>query len=187
MPRTLSTIVNAQIKKIIKLDEEYYTAVVDPENISNVYVLVRNLPDDYQGGEYYFKLHIPNEFPDKAPDLYALTPNGIFEPGGLICVSIGTFHQSDYRNTKQGTYGWRPAIGLPGFILNGIVNAMLHFDKNDHGIRIKIAEPKEKQKIAKESKEFNARHYLQIKKLFDELKETLPTLNVWSSLKTGQS
>ncbi len=63
MPRTLAAIVAAQIKKIMKLDEEYYTAVVDLENIHSVYVLIRNLPDDYKGGEYFYKLHIPQEFP----------------------------------------------------------------------------------------------------------------------------
>ena len=62
MPRTLATIVGAQIKKIIKLDNEYYTAVVDPEDVHNVYVLIRNLPDDYKGGAYLYKLTIPNDF-----------------------------------------------------------------------------------------------------------------------------
>ena len=182
MPRTLATIIDAQIKKIIKLDEEYYTAVVLPEDIHTVYVLVKNLPDDYVGGEYLFKLDIPAEFPDKPPHLHALTPNGLFELGGQICVSIGTFHQSDFRTTKAGTYGWRPAIGLSGFILNGIINAMLHFDKEDSGIRIKWESPEVKKKLAKKSVEYNKNNHARICNLFEGLKcsEIGSKLKIWS-------
>ena len=180
MPRTLAAIIGAQIKKIIKLDEKYYTAIIDPKNIQTVYVLIRNLPDDYKNGEYFYKLHIPEEFPDKAPSFYALTPNGVFELGGQICISIGTFHQTDFVNNKHGTYGWRPAIGLSGFILNGIVNAMLHFDSSDKGIRINIETSENKQKKAKESIEYNNKHYSYIKNLFDSLKESNSNLKVWN-------
>lgn len=179
MPRTLATIVGAQIKKILKQDDELYTAVVDPEDVHKVYVLVRNLPDDYKNGEYLFKLVIPDEFPDKPPHLHALTPNGLFELGGQICVSIGTFHQSDYRSNKSGSYGWRPAIGLSGFILNGIVNAMMHFDSHDHGIRIKLEDSTTKKALAQKSSEYNQKYHKDICQWLDALKES----EVGSSLK----
>jgi ubiquitin-conjugating enzyme E2 J1 len=180
MPRTLAAIVSAQLKKIIKSDEEYYTAMVDPQDIQTVYVLVGNLPDDYKGGQYLYKLTIPSEFPDKPPHLYALTPNGVFETGGQICVSIGTFHQNDHRNSgSKGAYGWRPAIGLGGFILNGVVNAMLHFDSKDHGIRINIETPEVKKSLAKISTEYNKTRLGHIQKLFDDLKDSCSKLKIW--------
>ena len=172
MPRTLATIVDAQIRKIVKQDEEYYTAVVDPSDVHKVYVLIKNLPDDYKGGEYLFKLVIPDEFPDSPPHLHALTPNGLFQIGGQICVSIGTFHQNDFKSNKKGTYGWRPAIGLGGFILNGIINAMLHFDDEDSGIRIKLESPEVKKELAQKSAEYNMKHHECICNLFKEFKKS---------------
>lgn len=181
MPRTLAAIVGAQLKKITKLDNENYTAVVDPTDIHNVYILVRNLPDDYASGEYLYKLTIPNEFPDKAPSLFALTPNGLFELGGQICISIGVFHQTDFRTTEAGSYGWRAAMGLSGFVINGIINAMLHFDQHDHGIRIKLQTPEVKKNLAQKSREYNNENLLTIVKMFDDLKEVMPDLKVWQS------
>jgi ubiquitin-protein ligase len=182
MPRTLAAIVSAQLKKIIKSDEEYYTAAIDPEDIRTVYILVRNLPDDFEGGQYIYKLSIPSEFPDKPPHLYALTPNGVFETGGQICVSIGTFHQSDHSSSGgRGDYGWRPAIGLGGFVLNGVVNAMLHFDSKDHGIRIKIETPEGKKLLANKSVEYNKTKLKHIQKLFDDIKCSIPRLKVWGN------
>tara|TARA_B110000908_G_scaffold53834_1_gene65622 strand:+ start:16626 stop:17183 length:558 start_codon:yes stop_codon:yes gene_type:complete len=183
MPRTLASLVAAQLKKIIKADEEYYTAAVDPEDIQTIYVLVGNLPDNYMGGQYLYKLTIPTDFPEKPPHLFALTPNGVFQTGGQICVSIGTFHQSDHKNSNsKGDYGWRPAIGLGGFVLNGVVNAMLHFDSNDHGIRIEIQSPEEKKILANKSTEYNKTKLGHIQKLFDDLKESMPKLKIWDSL-----
>lgn len=172
MPRTLATIVGAQIKKILKENDTFYTALVDSDDVHNVYVMVKNLPDEYRNGEYLFKLRIPDEFPDKPPELYALTPNGLFLIGGQICVSIGTFHQNDYGKDNSGGYGWRPAIGLSGFIMNGIINALLHFDEDDKGIRIKIQSPDIKKQLANESVEYNKKHHMNIVKLFDELRKS---------------
>lgn len=172
MPRTLATIISAQIKKILKENNTFYTAVVDSDDVHNVYVMVRNLPDDYTNGEYLFRLRIPEEFPDKPPELYALTPNGLFDIGGQICISIGTFHRNDYGKDKSGGYGWRPAIGLSGFIMNGIINGLLHFDDDDKGIRIKLQPPKVKKQLANESVEYNKKYHINIIKLFNELKDS---------------
>ena len=48
--------------------------------------------DEYQGGLYHGKIIFPIEYPNKAPKLIFITPNGRFDVNKEICLSFTSFH-----------------------------------------------------------------------------------------------
>lgn len=50
------------------------------------------MKDAYAGGVYHGKIIFPSEYPNKAPKLIFLTPNGRFQVNTEICLSFTNFH-----------------------------------------------------------------------------------------------
>ena len=50
----------------------------------------------YEGGVYHGKLVFPKEYPFKPPSVIMMTPNGRFEPGKRICLSMSDFHPESW-------------------------------------------------------------------------------------------
>jgi ubiquitin-protein ligase len=162
------------MKKVIKDNNEYLSFVMDESNMFQWYVLASNLPEPYLGGEYLFSLEVPKTFPEQPPSLKSLTHNGVFIVGCKICVSIGEFHSND--SSRDGAMGWRASLGLGGFSLNGIVNAMLNFDSTIHGIGIQLESTEHKKIAATKSHIFNDTHNPHIIKIFKDIQTTHPDL-----------
>lgn len=55
-----------------------------------------------QVNDYNFlgRIIFPADYPFKPPNIYFLTPNGRFELGKKICLSITSFHQETWRPGK---------------------------------------------------------------------------------------
>jgi len=47
---------------------------------------------EFEGGVYHGKIILPSEYPLKPPDIIFLTPNGRFEVGKKICLTISSHH-----------------------------------------------------------------------------------------------
>ena len=181
MSRSIAKKLDAQLKKVLRDNNKYYTCCMDTEDIQKWYVLVKNLPEPYEGGEYIFKLSIPEDFPDSPPSLAALTPNGLFELGGKCCVSIGEFHSNDHHKTnKKGDYGWKPSFGISGFVLQGAVNALLSFTDEERGVRLNNQSDEVKKRLASESREYNIDNNKIPMELLQIHQECFPNLEVWS-------
>mmetsp|Transcript_12349 Transcript_12349/g.22315 ORF Transcript_12349/g.22315 Transcript_12349/m.22315 type:complete len:316 (+) Transcript_12349:47-994(+) len=75
---------------------------------------VRGPPDTcFEGGLYHGRILLPSEYPLKPPEFMLLTPNGRFEVGKRICLSITSFHQE----TWQPSWGIRTMLtALIGFM-----------------------------------------------------------------------
>jgi ubiquitin-conjugating enzyme E2 J1 len=56
----------------------------------------------FEGGAYHGRIVLPFEYPFKPPSIYLLTPNGRFETGKKICLSISAHHPES----------WQPAWGV---------------------------------------------------------------------------
>ena len=182
MSRPFAKRIEAQLKKVIRDDNPYYTCCLDTDDVTLWYVLVANLPEPYIGGRYLFKIIIPDNFPDSPPSLVALTPNGLMELGGKICVSLGEFHSNDhYRTNNKGQYGWVPSLGISGFILQGVVNALLSFGDNEKGVRLNNQSNSIKNTLAKQSKEYNVTYNKGILDLFSIHQECFPHLEIFST------
>ena len=94
------------------------------------------------------KIAATDNFPDEPPKFTFMTPNGVYEPDGTVCVSIGEYHKSS----------WRPVLGMHGLAEN-LVSGMICWDELGDGIRIIKTSVEEKKKLAAASREWNLEHF----------------------------
>lgn len=136
--------------------------LLDDQDARRCYILAVGLPYPYRGAEVLFQLDCPDDFPKSPPALRCLTPNGVYELGCRICISIGEYHAHD-ASRKDGAQGWRPALGLAGFAretLNGllvpeVLNGIKHADSGRGGIGILDTPATERAELAAKSHDFN--------------------------------
>ena len=102
---------------------EHLLVWADEADLRRWFFLVVGLEPPFAGGEFVFLLTAPDTFPQEPPKFEFLTPNGVFEPGGPICISIGEFHAHDAPGASGGQ-GWRPCLGMLGFARE-VVNALV--------------------------------------------------------------
>lgn len=193
----------AQYKAFIRLGSEVLMAVVEETDCAVWYFMIvepgdpDNPNNPYAGGEYLFKLTAPNSaarwFPNYPPKFEFLTPNGVFQPGGSICISIGEFHADD-SGGSHSEYGWRPTIGMKGFareVVNSLVVSLEVGGKIVdplEGIRIAVLPDAKKQKLARASRAYNRKHYASVVALFEEFAAAhpdYPAVAVWKGSSEG--
>ncbi|KAJ3090608.1 Ubiquitin-conjugating enzyme E2 J1 [Quaeritorhiza haematococci] len=81
---------------------EFVAAPVD-DNVFEWHFTIRGPSEGgFAGGRYHGRIIFPPDYPFKPPNISFLTPNGRFEVGKKICLSI-TGHHPEY---------WRPAWGV---------------------------------------------------------------------------
>ncbi len=170
----------AVIAKHVKLANEGATSclVVVTDDINVVYFVVVGVGSvadklsparHFAGGEYIFCLTLPEDYPAKPPSLRAVTPNGVYDISApKICISIGEFHAQD-TGGSHGERGWRPVLGLRGFVQE-VVNGLV-FSEGFHGIGIHspIMAESARESLAAESLAYNRRHYPEITRRYEEL------------------
>ncbi|GAA6099374.1 ubiquitin-conjugating enzyme E2 J1 [Tachysurus ichikawai] len=93
---------------------EHYHAQPLEDNLFEWHFSVRGPPDsDFDGGIYHGRIVLPPEYPMKPPSIILLTPNGRFEVGKKICLSISGHHPE----TWQPSWSIRTAlIAIIGFM-----------------------------------------------------------------------
>jgi len=162
----IAKIMSSQYKKSVKADQPNILFIMDETDIKIWYILVCNLDDPYKNGEYIFKLSVKDNFPDTPPSLECLTPNGLFQTGGKICVSIGEFHPES----------WRKSLGMNGFANIGVVNGMIVWEPlvDSGGIRIIRDEYllSMRPKFALKSEKYNRKLYPKLMEDFDNYMES---------------
>lgn len=126
--------------------------VVDPVNFNKFIFRIRHISgpnNEFSDGEYLFELNLSENFPIIPPDLVFLTPNGVYELNGSICISTGKYHPQNYVATR----------GLLGFGID-VMTAMILYPGLGGGIKIvKNRTPKNIRKLASKSRAFNLRNH----------------------------
>lgn len=172
----LARVMHHQYKNAIDEDHPFLIPYMNLKNIKEWYFLVCNLPPPYVGGEFIFKLTASDQankmFPRYPPSFEFITPNGVYKPGGAICISIGEFH-AQQQNAKDGATGWRPSLGMRGFARE-VVNGMIVPDNLGSGIRIMKTEAAEKRAYAADSARYNAAHNSKLMDAFAEFERDHP-------------
>jgi len=80
-----------------------YTAAPLEDNIFDWHFTIRGPEDsEFENGIYHGRIVLPPQYPYKPPSIYFLTPNGRFELGKKICLSITGYHPET----------WLPAWGI---------------------------------------------------------------------------
>lgn len=140
---------NTNIKRIMadardmkKHPSSRYTAEPLEENLFEWHFTIRGTPgSDFDGGIYHGRIILPPEYPQKPPNFVFMTPNGRFEVGVKICLSISGHHEETWqpvwtiRTMLEALVSFMPSEG------NGAIGA-LDWTKE------------ERQKLAKESQSF---------------------------------
>jgi ubiquitin-protein ligase len=144
MASRLPKVLKHQLRAAIQEDHPHLIPLVDDADVRIWHFLVVNLPGVYAGGEYLFRLTAPDDFPFKPPQFEFVTPNGVYEPGGRICISIGEFHADS--SSEHGSHGWRSALGMIGFARE-VVNGMINPEYLGAGIRV-ISAPTKANRVA---------------------------------------
>ncbi|CAL8311835.1 unnamed protein product [Lota lota] len=121
---------------------EHYHAQPLEDNLFEWHFSVRGPPDsDFDGGVYHGRIVLPPEYPMKPPSIILLTPNGRFEVGKKICLSISGHHPE----TWQPSWSIRTAlIAIIGFMPTKGEGAIGSLDYT----------PEERRSLAKKSQDF---------------------------------
>ncbi|KAK1171909.1 ubiquitin-conjugating enzyme E2 J1 [Acipenser oxyrinchus oxyrinchus] len=121
---------------------EHYHAQPLEDNLFEWHFTVRGPPDsDFDGGVYHGRVVLPPDYPMKPPSIILLTPNGRFEVGKKICLSISGHHPE----TWQPSWSIRTAlIAIIGFMPTKGEGAIGSLDYT----------PEERKALAKKSQDF---------------------------------
>eukprot|EP00871_Galdieria_phlegrea_P000082 jgi/Galph1/1074/GphlegSOOS_G5742.1 len=94
----------------------------------------------FEGGLYHGKILLPSEYPLKPPAIILLTPNGRFEVGQRICLTISSYHEET----------WQPSWGISTILL-----ALCSlFPSKPEGIGSIDSDPEVQRKLSAESRLF---------------------------------
>jgi ubiquitin-conjugating enzyme E2 J2 len=116
----------------------------DESNILIWYFLIHDLQDTpFEGGVYFGKVILDDNYPLKPPNFYFINPNGRFQTNVKICTTFSSYHQETYTST------WNVMS-----MMEGMISFMtdVHPDK---GIGSIDASPEERSRLAKSSMEWN--------------------------------
>eukprot|EP01137_Pigoraptor_chileana_P026326 Opistho-2@97136 len=81
-----------EVKEMQNATDQYYAQPLE-DNIFEWHFTLRGPPDsDFTGGLYHGRILLPPEYPFKPPSIMLLTPNGRFETGKKICLSVSAHH-----------------------------------------------------------------------------------------------
>ncbi len=122
------------------------------------YIMLHGFEGDsgeFMGGEYLCKIIVPAEFPRDPPEFYMMTPNGVYECDGKVCIGIGEFHKNAYPAT----------FGITGFS-ESLVSGMIGWKTIGSGIRLLDTSEEAKKRLAADSQVYNATYYVEVLKLF---------------------
>lgn len=145
-----------ELKKLNSEPLFYATAYPDESNPLIWYFLLMGQKDTpYEGGEYIGKIMHSPKYPAEPPDYMMLTPSGRYETNRKICLTNSSYHKSDWSST------WNIISILIGF-------NTVWLDDNEHGISHITNCPKaDRQRMARDSIEYNRRNNLNIYTKFD--------------------
>ncbi len=155
------TLIN-HFKEMISVRDSHVDCILADRDTFEFIFRIRNLKgmnDELEEGEYLLKLVPPYNYPLKPPSFIFLTPNGIYDLGGPICISTGEYHSQNYRATGK----------MIGFARDAWT-AMVQWKDLGGGIRIiKNRNEKTIRKHAQDSKDYNLAHYAHYIELLNKL------------------
>uniref|UniRef100_A0AC34FBD1 UBC core domain-containing protein n=1 Tax=Panagrolaimus sp. ES5 TaxID=591445 RepID=A0AC34FBD1_9BILA len=127
-----------------------------PDNLFQWHYLIYGSPGSlYEGGYYHGQIDFPPTFPFSPPSIKMFTPSGRFETDTKLCLSITDYHPEKWNPS------WTVSSILMGFV------SFMNDNEYNHAGGIKTTD-KEKEKFAKESRDFNLRNP-KFREIFEEL------------------
>jgi ubiquitin-conjugating enzyme E2 J1 len=154
-------------KLCTKVRQDTFDIILKDDSDMNHWIMrIRDLDNEWLGGEYLAEIIAPKEFPFHPPEFIFFTPNGLYTIKNKVCIDIGTYHKDNYPATMR--------IGM--FIYN-LIGSMIsyHIDKISirGGLKVLDTSKEEKMRLASESKEFNKKYYPDYIKRFEALEHNI--------------
>jgi ubiquitin-conjugating enzyme E2 J1 len=131
-----------EVKEMEAEPSDQYTATPLEDNIFEWHFTIRGPHDtEFEGGLYHGRIILPPEYPFKPPNIVLLNPNGRFEVGTKICLSISSYHPEHWQ---------------PSWSIRTVLVALISFmpTKADGAIGAIDYSPEERRKLAKKSLSF---------------------------------
>ena len=148
-----------ELKVLIRNPLPNIQALPSLTNILEWHYVLRGDPDSvYAGGVYHGRIVFPREFPYKPPALYMNTPNGRFQTGCRLCLSISDFHPET----------WNCLLGVSAILLS--LQSFFYENTPTTGSCTGVP-AQEKSRLARLSLGYNVSHSVMFRKLFPELVE----------------
>jgi ubiquitin-protein ligase len=145
-----------EMKTLNKEKLDYAQAIQDVKDPFTFYfLLVGDKGSSYEGGYYIGKIMLPSDYPEKPGAYMMLTPNGRFMHGHKICLTNSDYHKESW------TPAWTIKLMLMGFYSIFIVDV-------DHGISHIRDTPENRQRMARESIQYNLTNHYDIFTQFDQ-------------------
>jgi ubiquitin-conjugating enzyme E2 J1 len=92
--------ITREYQDLIKQPSPYFIAAPLKLNLFEWHFTLRGPRDsEFQGGKYHGKLLLPSDYPFSPPDFIFLTPNGRYDIGTKICLSITRWHVEEWQPT----------------------------------------------------------------------------------------
>eukprot|EP00128_Syssomonas_multiformis_P005295 Colp12_sorted_trinity150504_noHs@32871 len=130
-----------EIRELAEPTDQYYAQPLE-QNIYEWHFTVRGPSDtEFEGGLYHGRIILPPEYPMKPPSIILLNPNGRFEVGKKICLSISNYHPEH----------WQPSWSIRTALL-AIISFMP--TKGNGAIGALDYTPEERKILAKRSHDF---------------------------------
>jgi len=88
----------AEAKELCEWPADDFVAGPLEDNLFEWHFTLRGVQGTpFEGGAYHGRIVLPVEYPFKPPSIYLLTPNGRFETGKKICLSISAHHPESWQ------------------------------------------------------------------------------------------
>lgn len=127
-----------------------FTLSFSEDNLQEIHGIFRKLDGDYKDGEYIIRIKLPYDYPDSPPVVSCLTPNGRFEAGQNICLSITHFHAET----------WSPLITIEKILMSVV---SVFYDDSISGIASKgKTTSMRKKELAEMSAKYNRKYFSEI-------------------------
>lgn len=106
-----------EAKELCEATSQYYAQPLE-DNLFEWHFTVQGPADsDFESGRYHGRIILPPEYPMKPPSIMLLTPNGRFETGKKICLSMSAHHPETWqpswsiRTVLLAIIGFMPSKG----------------------------------------------------------------------------
>jgi len=128
-----------EMKEMEKEKNSQFTATPLEDNLFEWHFTIRGPKDtEFEEGIYHGRILLPSEYPFKPPNIVLLTPNGRFEVGKKICLSISAYHPDNWQ---------------PSWSIRTVLVALIGFmpTKGDGALGALDYTPEERKEMAKKS------------------------------------
>jgi hypothetical protein len=172
----LEKLLLSQYRAYVADPHPHALAWVAPADVRVWFFLVGGLAAPFRGGEYLFRLTVPESYPSAPPQFEMLTPNGVYMPGGPTCVAFGDRLPGPAPDARNA-YGWWPGLGMRGFATQ-VVHSLICFDAleadADPRVRIMRTPAPMKEALARVSWRHNLRFEPTVVAAFGNLLAGMP-------------